>query len=754
MNWSPLRLQVAIISLLAVPAVRGAENLNRVGPDHPAKMQEALDLFRQKVRPALVKHCVECHSGADPKAGFDLSTRQLLGDSGTLADSAEESSLYLSVAHLSEPHMPRKRPKLPDETIAEIKRWIELGAPYDSPLVGATAAAPQESQVSDADRNFWSFRPLADPAPPDTNNDPWLRTPIDRFILAQLREKGLAPNPPAEKRTLVRRLYLDLIGLPPTPEEVEKFLAGGDGAYERLVDEVLASRHFGERWAQHWLDVARFAESDGFEHDSDRPLAYHYRDFVIQAINEDLPFDTFVRWQVAGDEIEPKNPLAWIATGFLTGGVFPTQITEAEFERTRYDQLDDMIATTGVAFLGLTVGCARCHDHKYDPIRSQDYYRLLSTFGKTVRSEKKVDRLPFADSHASDQPTVQVGCEGLPPTKSHADDRGYPSFYPETYILGRGDPEKKLQVAKQDFLPVLMRNGRDAAYWQSADRPDKTKTYQRRALANWLTDVNDGGGNLLARVIVNRLWQHHIGRGIVATPNDFGNSGERPSNPELLDWLASELVRNGWHLKPIHKLILTSSVYRQSSASNAKNAQRDRENIYCWRFQPRRLEAEAIRDCLLACSGRLDRTMFGPGSLDEAMHRRSIYFTVKRSQMIPSMQLFDRPESLVSISTRASTTTAPQALFFMNSPLVRSAAEAFAGRLKDAVDRSLEDAIECAFRIALARDPSAKEVDLWRAMIASEASDYGSGESVDGRHLAIAHFCQLLLSTSEFVYLR
>jgi hypothetical protein len=650
--------------------------------------------------------------------------------------------------------MPHKRPKLPDATIAAIKRWIELGAPYDGPLTDTPSDTPQELQLSDADRDFWSFRPLATPAPPDTNNDPWTRTPIDRFILAKLRDKGLSPNPLAAPRTLVRRLYLDLIGLPPTPEEVEKFLAGGDGAYERLVDELLASCHFGERWAQYWLDVARFAESDGFEHDSDRPLAYHYRDFVIQAINDDLPFDTFVRWQIAGDEIEPENPLAWIATGFLAGGVFPTQITESEFERTRYDQLDDMTATTGVAFLGLTVGCARCHDHKYDPIRSHDYYRLLSTFGTTVRSEKKFDRLPFEDASSPKPVSVQVGCEGLPPAKSHAHDRGYPYFYPETYVLGRGDPEKKLQVAQQSFLPVLMRNGRTAAHWQTADRTDKSKTYQRRALANWLTDANDGAGNLLARVIVNRLWQHHFGRGIVATPNDFGTSGEPPSHPELLEWLASELVRGDWRLKPIHKLILTSSVYRQSSASNAANATHDSENAYYWRFQPRRLEAEAIRDSILACSGQLDVKMFGPGSLDESMRRRSIYFTVKRSQMIPSMQLFDRPESLVSISARASTTTAPQALFFMNNPVVRSAAEGFANRVQGAADNSLDVAIQRAFRIAISREASIKEVDLWRTMINSEAREYRGRGNIDGQRLALAHFCQLLLGTSEFLYIR
>jgi hypothetical protein len=577
--------------------------------------------------------------------------------------------------------------------------------------------------------------------------------PVDRFILAELREKGLSPNPPADKRTLVRRLYLDLIGLPPSPEEVEAFLAGGDRAYERLVDKLLASPHFGERWARHWLDVVRFAESDGFEHDSDRPNAYHYRDFVIRAFNDDLPFDTFVRWQVAGDEIDPDNPLAWMATGFLVAGVFPTQITEAEFERTRYDQLDDMTATTGVAFLGLTVGCARCHDHKYDPIRAEDYYRLLASFGKTVRSEIQLNLSSLGKEHAANEAvTVQVGSDGTPPVKSHADDRGYPHFYADTYILARGDPEQKREIAAQSFLPVLMRNNKAADHWCDKPPVGVVQSFCRRNLANWLTDEENGAGHLLARVIVNRIWQHYFGRGIVATPNDFGMQGERPTHPQLLDWLAGELIRNGWRLKPIHKLIVTSSAYRQSAAFDPEDAKIDPANRYCWRFEPRRLESETVRDCLLACGGLLDVTMYGPGSLDEAMRRRSIYFTVKRSRMISSMQLLDMPESLVSIGARTSTTTAPQALLFLNSPLVRSAAEGFAARLAEPTKRSAEHAIQTAFMIALGRQASAEECRLWQRMIEDDAAEYEASGRTDSRRLALTNFCQMLLSTNEFIY--
>ena len=721
-------------------------------------MQEALDLFRKSVRPALVEHCLECHSGATPKADLDLTTRDAVVESGMLDESAETSHLYATIAHREEPFMPHKRDQLPAETIAAIARWIDIGAPYDGPLSGEAAKIDADG-VSEADRQFWSFQPLANADPPEVDDDSWARTPVDRYILAKLREQGLTPNADAEPRKLVRRLYLDVTGLPPTPEEVAQFLADGEGAYERLVDKLLASPHFGERWARHWLDVARFAESDGFEHDKDRPHAYHYRDFVIRAINDDLPFDQFVRWQLAGDEIAAENPLAWMATGFLTAGVFPTQITESEFERTRYDQLDDMLSTTGVAFLGLTFGCARCHDHKFDPIAAEDYYRLLSTFTSTIRTEPERDlsSLPGAAEQATPV-KIQVGSEGLPPVENHADGRGYPHFYPVTHVLSRGDPLQKEQVATQNFLPVLMRNGYDAAHWQEPPPENSPTSYRRRSFANWMTDVDNGAGHLLARVIVNRLWQHHIGRGLVATPNDFGMQGERPTHPELLDWLASELIRNGWRLKPIHKLILTSSAYRQGSQFHADNAAIDPQNAWCWRFEPRRLDAETVRDAVLACGGLLDRQMYGPGSLDEATLRRSVYFTVKRSQMISSMQLFDMPEPLVSIGSRASTTTAPQALWFMNGPVARRAAEGFAARLEEPAARlanlkqPLDAAVTEAFLVALAREPSQQERDHWLRMIDADIVDFTTAGHPDSRQRALVNFCQLLMSTNEFLY--
>jgi hypothetical protein len=569
---------------------------------------------------------------------------------------------------------------------------------------------------------------------------------IDRFILSELERRGLRPNPIADRRTLIRRATFDLIGLPPTPEEVDAFLAEADpGAYEKLIDRLLASPHYGERWARHWMDVARFGESHGYEQDYDRPHAYHYRDFLIKAFNADLPYDTFVKWQIAGDEFAPDNPLALTATGFLGGGAFPTQITEVEFESARYDELDDMTATTGVAFLGLSVGCARCHDHKYDPLPSSDYYRLASAFTSTIRSE-----IDLTLAGGAKPVKAQITADGFPKTKHHSDERGYPHFYNQTYILERGDVHRKKAPAEPGFLRVLMRNGKDVAHWRVDPPAGWTRSpFRRAALANWITDVENGAGHLAARVVVNRLWQHHFGAGIVSTPNDFGAQGERPTHPELLDHLAVELVRGGWRLKAMHKLMMTSAVYMQSSAHDEDRARIDRENLYHWRRTPRRLEAEPIRDAMLAVGGMLDRTMYGPGTLDPNMRRRSVYFFIKRSRLIPSMMLFDWPEHLVSIGRRSGTTIAPQALMFLNGEQTRAHAEAFARRL---AGKPTAEAIDYAWRAALGRPPGARELGPATAFVTAQAAAYKAAGRDAPERRALTDLARTLFSMNEFVY--
>ncbi|QNN22617.1 DUF1549 domain-containing protein [Planctomycetales bacterium ZRK34] len=749
-----------VILTCSMPAVAAKES------DHAADMAAGLALFKQDVRQILLDNCLKCHGGEQIKSGFDMATRHSLlrgGDHGpaiTPGD-ADSSALYKHIAHVEKPFMPYRKDKLPDQAIAQIGRWINLGAPYDQPLIDVDKRTIKKGmQVTDKDRAYWAFAPLSDSSPPEIDDDHWSRGPIDRFVLHRLRQNKLTPNKTADRRTLIRRVYFDVIGLPPTPQQVEAFVndpAPTGEAYAKIVDELLADKAYGERWARHWLDVVRFAESMGGEQDYNRPYAFAYRDFVIDALNDDMPFDQFVRWQLAGDEAAPMNRQALAATAFLTLGVLPTQLTEKEFESARYDQLDDMLQTTGSAFLGLTIGCARCHDHKYDPIPARDYYRLLSTFTTTIRSHVRFDDAdepepieyqkgkPQEAAKMADASIIQVSSEGWPNTPHHADGRGFPHFYPQTYQLNRGDVNQKQGIAEPGYLQVLERRGASAATWH-VDPPAGARTsYRRTSMANWITDVDRGAGHLLARVIVNRLWQHHFGRGLVATPNDFGHQGTPPTHPELLDYLARQLIQHDWRLKPLHKMMLTSTVYMQNPANDEADRKIDPINTWLWRYTPRRLEAEAIRDAMLFVAGDLDHTMHGPGTLDETTKRRSIYFMIKRSELVPMMQLFDAPEALVSIGRRPSTTIAPQALAFMNSPQVRNCAAHFAARLTG----STRDAIDQAYHLALGRAPTEKETADATRFIEHQTASYGDNNT----RRALTDFCQVLLSTNEFIYI-
>ncbi|MDB6037098.1 MAG: hypothetical protein JWM99_939, partial [Verrucomicrobiales bacterium] len=400
-----LRLFGLLVFLAAIATEAASED--SLPSDHAQRLTQGLDIFQKQVRPLLIQNCVKCHGGEKTKGEFDLTTREGLlkggadGASVKLYD-AKGSRLYHLITHAEDPHMPSKGEKLTDDAIAQIAAWIDNGAPYDKPLIERNLVTKKDrSRVTVSDRQWWAFQPLQRVTPPRIKAKKLVKTPIDQFIIAQLEKRSLQPNPPADRRTLIRRASFDLLGLPPAPEEVAAFEQDkSPDAWPKLLSKLLDSPRYGERWARHWLDVARFAESSGFEHDTDRPNAYHFRDFVIKALNSDMPYDQFVRWQVAGDEFEPDNPLALMATGFLGAGVFPTQITANEVERTRYDALDDMVATTGTAMLGLTVGCARCHDHKFDPIPTRDYYRMLATFSTTVRSDIDLDLQPDENRRA------------------------------------------------------------------------------------------------------------------------------------------------------------------------------------------------------------------------------------------------------------------------------------------------------------------------------------------------------------------
>jgi hypothetical protein len=837
-----------LVAFLAAVGVRAGQPAKKNAPltaDHAEKMVKGLDLFKKHVKPILENKCLRCHGGKKIESDFDLSDREGLLKGGQIGNSvianrSKESQLVKLIQHAKEPHMPDGGPKLPDADIARIIEWIDLGAPYDLPLVASKLKGkPWTERVLPASaRQWWAFEPWLKSAPPVVKNEAWCQTALDRFILAKLEDSKITPNQAATREQLIRRAYFDLIGLPPAPEEVEAFLkesasAKPQAAFAKVIDKLLASPHYGERWGRHWLDLARFAESHGFEHDYDRPTAYHYRDFVIEALNEDLPYDKFVKWQIAGDEFEPNNLLALKATGFLAAGVHSTQITKSEVEKHRYDEMDDKLSTITTSMLGLTVGCARCHDHKYDPIPQRDYYRMLATFTTTVRSEMPLKetpeyakaksafdqahkpfvdkaekfvreqlptrlsewekskaapakmpanigailKIPAADRKAPQQadllkwyrtidpeakkldqqtvahaktapaaPKMLVATEGLPAVRLHSQGE---DFFPETYFLRRGDPANKEGTATQGFLQVLMPSADAGTRWH-VDPPKGWRTsYRRHAFADWLTDKENGAGHLLARVIVNRLWQHHLGRGIVATPSDFGTRGERPTHPELLDYLAQELIKNGWRLKPIHKLIMTSAVYQQSTAINDASVKIDRDNKLYWRQPARRLEAEIIRDAILSASGELDTMMFGPGTLDEKSKRRSIYFTVKRSRLVPMMVIFDAPEALSGMAERPTTTIAPQALHMLNNPQVRQAARSMARRLAPDSTTPLESAVRRGYQVALARGPNRDELADGVAFIQKQMPTYP--ENVR-REFALADFCQVLMCLNEFIY--
>jgi mono/diheme cytochrome c family protein len=1049
------RLLSAFLLVVVCSMCAAQEARPEFDPAHAEKMQEGLSLFKSQVRQLLIDNCVDCHGGTEVESGFDLATRKGLLRGGShgpsvVAGKSADSNVVRFIRHKEKPFMPDGADKLPAGEIDAIARWIDLGAPYDKPLVEnpRDPDAWTATIVPEKAREFWSFQPLANVDPPAVKNKAWVRNPLDCFVLSKLEEKSLAPNSPAERRVLIRRAYFDLVGLPPPAEEIERLLSpspslllsqsGTEGergragewerSYEALIDRLLDSPHFGERWARHWLDAARFAESHGFEQDYDRPYAYHFRDFVIKAFNQDMPFDQFVHWQLAGDELASDEPLALMATGFLGAGVFPTQITANEVERTRYDALDDMASTTGSALLGLSVGCARCHDHKFDPIPQADYYRLMATFTTTVRSNIDVnldlagyksakatydqehapfvaareqferDQLPsrfaaweqtpeaatvkaspwrilavteakskgeatlksqddgsvlasgtnpefdtytieaslpagkytgirlealahsslvkggpgraengnfaltdftvalkpkqgptgplalanpqatfeqtpqglfvknaidgdkksgwavdpqFGKDHAAvfelaeeltvDEPStlvftldfqnnkqhslgrprvsvtsaakplpvevggmspevalalaapadqrtpeqtaaalkfyrpfdaewrklndaerdyakqepqpnlvkVQVCSEGVTPIRHHTQGA---DFFEQTFFLKRGDCDQKMGEAPSGFLQVLMTAPDREKRWQAAPPAGSKLSYRRTALANWMTDTEHGAGHLLARVIVNRLWQHHFGRGIVATPNDFGVQGTRPTHPELLDWLARELIRNQWKLKPLHKLMMTSAAYLQSGQFDAADSKLDPENIWLWRREPQRLEAELIRDNMLAASGTLDRTQFGPGTLDEGHTRRSIYFMIKRSKLVPMMQLFDQPEPLVSVGGRPSTTIAPQALAILNSPHVRSYAQNFAQRLVPAYENSPSEAARQGYLTAIGRLPDEVESSAAVEFLAAQEKSYAAAGKPEPQKLALADFCQVLFGLNEFVY--
>lgn len=1003
-----------LYALLLIPTVtHAADGVAAIAP-------EQLTFFENKVRPVLVEQCYSCHSTAAKekgklKAALLVDSRQGLltgGETGpALVPGKPQESLLLKVIRheIKGAEMPPTG-KLPESVITDLTKWIEMGAP--DPRTAAAPVAPVHNTINvEKGKQWWAFKPLTQPAVPKVKKATLVRTPIDAFILARLAAAGIAPNPVASKEKLLRRATFDLTGLAPTPEERAAFLSDNSpDAYEKVVDRLLANPRYGERWGRHWLDVVRYAESGGYEFDGFRPGAYHYRDWVIKALNDDMPYDAFIRMQLAGDQIRPGEYDGASAAGFLVAGPYPGQITAKTEEKIRYDQIDDMVGTIGSGFLGLTVACSRCHDHKFDPLPQRDYYGIAAALATTVHSQSKIDfnqaetqrklaehdqsgatllatlkkfeaeELPgrFADWQRDQLPKLQstapwqvfaiqsvtaqsatlvtdldghivytgnkanndlytikvvthqkgvrafrldalsdpalpskgpglsengnfvlgdvkiiakpldakntakpttltlkagavsfeqkdyefakavdnspesgwgvapqmgkdhaglfiidgdaAGFEGgtefeiqlrfsnhfelgrirlsfcngtteaqladaqdmqnlrelhalieskAAPTDmtrwfsrfderaqqltaavtEHQKKRPQPvlteiyttaSGGGDVFFLRRGEVDRKEGKANPNFIQVLMRSGDAEKRWLPPAEPQKSTVHPRLALANWMTDAEAGGGPLLARVIVNRLWRQHFGRGLVATSNDFGLQGEKPTHPELLDWLAAELVKNGWKLKPIHRLIMLSNVYTQSGDVNPVAVKRDPDNRL-WAQRPaRRLEAEAIRDALLQVGGQLDLKMYGPSEENNESGRRSVYLRVKRSELVPFMTMFDAPEPTQSIGDRSNTTVPSQALAVMNSPLVHRLANQLLNRVMDTKPGSTEASISKAYEIVFGRLPEAGEMQRMKAFIAQQTRLLG--DKPDAATQAMQQFCHALLCLNEFIY--
>lgn len=724
--------------------------------------------FVKDVQPILRERCFECHAQGNEEGGLNLGVRRLAMAGGTngpviIPGNSAASPLIHMVAAVREAEvMPPEGARLTPVQIGLLRAWIDQGAEWPS---GADVIDPRLEQA----RKHWAFRPLQKTIVPPVRDEAWPMTSIDRFVLASLEKENLKSIGKAAAQTLVRRAYFDVIGLPPTPDAVDAFCQAAErdpqGAWLALVDQLLESPHFGERWGRHWLDVARYADSDGQETDRDRPSAYLYRDFVIRALNDDMPFDQFVRWQLAGNEYEPDDPSAVAATGFLTAGPFAglgDNLLEDERLRNRYNELDDIVSTIGTGMLGLTLGCVRCHDHKYDAIPARDYYGLLSALQSGDRGEVML---------------------GQSQTKVYAFRDAGPQPRP-SWLFRRGDFYDHEQPITLGFVSILTRDKSPDDYWKQARDSSslKTSTLQRRALADWMTDVEQGAGPLVARVIVNRLWQHHFGEALVRTVGDFGVRSEPPTHPDLLEWLARDLVEHGWKLKRLHRLMMASSVYQQASIRRTGEpiTGTDPDNRLLWRIRPQRLEAEILRDSMLAVSGTLNLQMYGPGfkpqisseaivarntkdpypaRVDDsaAVRRRSVYMFHKRVVPYPLLQAFDKPDAQQSCNRRDPTTVAPQALALLNDQFVRTVALNFADRLIGEVGMEPPQWIERGYALTLGRSPSETEraasSEFVRAQIEQRTARDPDAKGDEIRRRALADLCQAWFSLNEFLYI-
>jgi hypothetical protein len=692
--------------------------------------------FERHIAPILVTRCLECHNEREAAGKLVLDSHDGLakgGESGDRAIVAGKPNASQLVERVTAGEMPPKKKgtpqKLPADEIEQLRAWIAAGAvwPKDRKL-----DLYERTSASRGGRDWWSLQPVQRPQPPTVTQAHRVRNPIDAFILASLEKADLQPAPPAKPGRLIRRLYYDMIGLPPTAKQIEAFAREpSDAAYEKLVDQLLDSPQYGERWARYWLDVVRFAETSGYERDQVKPNAWKYRDWVVQALNDDKPYDQFIVEQLAGDELADRTEQSVIGTGFLRLGTWNDEPNDPH--EYKYERLEDMVHSTATAFLGMTVKCARCHDHKFDPIPQTDYYRLASAFWAGPIEPRDRGLLGGPNENELGVKNV-LGWTDLGPAPK------------PLHLLKKGNPAHPGPVIEPGHLTMLTSLKRPFAI-----PPGGAKTsYRRLQVARWIADPKNP---LTPRVMSNRLWLHHFGKGLVRTPNNFGFKGDRPTHPELLDWLADEFVRSGWRLNHMHKLMLMSATYRQSSLHPHYDdyAERDYDNRLWWRAERRRLDAEALRDSILSASGQLDTRVGGPSfkptinpealeglsrkakawqaSPAAEQRRRSLYIFTQRSLLPPLMTTFDFADTTLPCGRRDVTTVAPQALALLNNDFVHQQSTALANRILTLAGGNTEQRVALAWQLALGRIPHKAELQLATNHLAAQRERFANPDS-------------------------
>ena len=810
---------------------------------HAADQADSAAFYNEEVLPILEARCFECHGPeSELKGGLFLGNRDGFlegGESGPAVDpDAPEDSLLLDAINYGSYEMPPDN-KLPDDEIAVLTAWVKAGAtiPEDSelerPEVDHTNPA---TLVNEETKNYWAFRPIADPAVPQVKNAGWASNSIDRFILNKLENAELSPASPAEKQKLIRRAYYDLTGLPPSMADVDAFVNDkSDQAFEKVIDRLLDSPQYGERWGRHWLDLVRYAESNSYERDGTKPFIWRYRDYVIKSFNEDKPYTQFIKEQLAGDEFEPPTADSIVATGYYRLGIWDDEPVSQK--QALYDDLDDIVLTTSQVFLGLTMNCARCHDHKIDPLPQKDYYSFLAFFSgfkrygvrshesvqdnstgpiavngkdlernatrkaldrELVEQDRKINHVNrrlnelMTPPEKEDFKAVEVRVDiarkyvGKGLSKKLVDDYAA-AVQRRKEILDTRPPEvaqalliKEIGKTPRETFVLVRGNANvegakvEPAFPSVLSPPEpviKTPTMtessgRRTALANWIASEKN---QLTARVMVNRIWQHHFGRGIVASSNNFGNIGDKPTHPELLDWLATRFMEGGWKLKAMHKLIMLSSTYRMSSQSSNKELAADPANNLYWRFNMRRLSSEELRDSVHAANGSLNLKMGGPSiypiipqevlagqsrpgsgwgnSPAEERARRAVYIFIKRSLVEPLMADFDFADVDSTCPVRFVTTQPTQALSLLNSEFMNRQAAVFADFLRKEASDNANKQVELALTRITQRRPEQSEIDRGLGLIESLKKD---GVSDD---IALKYFCLAMFNLNEFLYL-